>query len=154
MRQLEWKEYLNIPVANDEDLRRVESQIGIKFPTEYKQLLKLAQGKIPIPNILGCGDVSEVLFGPIFHVLLEVDPMYSLERVKKHWDEYYPNLLPVASSAGSGCFFAYDFQRKKEETPIVFIDAEADPEDEDEEGVIFVAHSLTELLDNLKEDEE
>jgi hypothetical protein len=152
MQQVEWEEYLNIPVASDEDIQQIEDKIGIVFPEEFRQLLKLAQGKTPIPDAIESEEVNEVGFGPVFHVLPDVKPAYSLERVKKHWDEYYPGLLPIASSAGSGCFFAYDFRQEGSNPPIVFVNAEANPEDEEEnEGILFVAHNLTELLSSLKD---
>jgi hypothetical protein len=151
MRKVDWEEYLNIPTASDDDIQRIEKQIGIEFPEEFKHLLKTAQGKAPIPETVQSGEVKKVVFGPIFHVLEGVKPTYSLERVKKHWDDYYPGLLPIASSGGSGCFFAYDFRKKQENPSIVFVDAEADPEDEDDEGILFVANNLEELLSNLKE---
>jgi hypothetical protein len=155
MSLISWEEYLNIPAATDEDIQRVEAQINIKFPEEFKETLKLAQGKTPIPNIIESEEVCEVPFGPILHVLMKVNPpsyaAYSIESVKEHWDEYYPDFLPIADS-GDGCFFAYDFSKDKENPPVVFVNAEVDPEDdENDERLLFVANSLTELLSNLKD---
>jgi hypothetical protein len=109
MNGLEWEEYLNLPVASDQDIQRVENLFNIAFPEEFKQLLKSVQGKAPFPEIVESEEVCEVPFGPIFHVLSEVKPSYSVEQVKRRWDQYYPNLLPIADS-GDGCIFAYDLR--------------------------------------------
>jgi SMI1 / KNR4 family (SUKH-1) len=148
---VEWEEYLNIPPASDKDIQRIESLFSIVFPEEFKQILKSVQGKAPFPEIIESEEVCEVPFGPIFHVLSEVKPSYSIEHVKNRWNQYYPNLLPIADS-GDGCFFAYDLSEDKEKPPVIFVNAEADPEDEDSEGILFVAHNLTELLSNLKDE--
>jgi cell wall assembly regulator SMI1 len=151
MQRIKWKEYLEIPVANDEDIRQIESQLGIPFPKEFKQILKLAQGKTSIPSLIESEEVCQVVFGSIFHVLPEVSPSYSIKSMKDTWDEYYPYLLPIADS-GDGCFFAYDLRKGIENPPVIFVNAEADPEDEDQsENLLFVASSLTELLSNLRD---
>jgi cell wall assembly regulator SMI1 len=151
--QVEWAEYLNISVASDEDIQRIENQLGIQFPEEFRQILKLAQGKTSIPSLIESEEVCKVVFGSIFHVLPEVKSSYSIKSMKDTWDEYYPYLLPIADS-GDGCFFAYDLRKGIENPPVVFINAEADPEDEDQsENLLFVASSLTELLSNLKDNE-
>jgi hypothetical protein len=150
MKKIEWKEYLNIPVATDEDIHQIENQLGIRFPEEFKLILKLAQGKTSIPSLIESEEVCKVVFGSIFHVLPEVSPSYSIKSMKDTWDEYYPYLLPIADS-GDGCFFAYDLRKGIENPPVIFINAEADPEDEDQsENLLFVASSLTELLSNLQ----
>jgi SMI1 / KNR4 family (SUKH-1) len=151
MQSIKWEEYLNIPVATDEDIQQMERQLKIKFPEEYKQLLKLAQGKFPSPRFIESEEVCQVPFGSIFHVLEDVKPAFSIKYMKDIWDEYYPYLLPIAD-AGSACFFAYDLRKGAENPPIVFINAEADPEDEDQsENILFVASSLNELLSNLRD---
>jgi hypothetical protein len=43
-------------------------------------------------------------------------------------------------------------RKKTKNPPVVFINADADPEDE-RENILFVASSLTELLSNLKDDD-
>jgi SMI1 / KNR4 family (SUKH-1) len=149
MQSPEWREYLNIPTASDEDIRQMESQLGIPFPEEFKQVLKLAQGKASIPSLIESEEVCKVVFGSIFHVLPEVRPSYSIKSMKDIWDEYYPYLLPIADSGG-GCFFAYDLRKGIENPPVVFINAEGDPDDENE-SIFFVASSLTGLLSSLKD---
>lgn len=150
MNEVEWEEYLNIPVASDEDIQRIESLFGMVFPEEFKQVLKSFQGKAPFPEIIESEEVCEVPFGPIFHVLSEIKPSYSVEHVKRRWDRYYPNLLPIADS-GDGCFFAYDLSQDEKNPPVIFVNAEANPEDGDDEGILFVSNNLTELLSNLKD---
>jgi hypothetical protein len=146
-----WEEYLDIPAATNEDIQRVEMQTKLRFPEEFKEVLSSAQGKIPVPNSIESEDVCKVIFGPILHVLPEEKPSYSVKEMKEFWNKYYPNLLPIADS-GDGCIFAYDFSNEGENPPVVFVNAEADPEDDEEgEGILFVAHSLTELLSNLKD---
>jgi SMI1 / KNR4 family (SUKH-1) len=103
MQRIEWEEYLEIPVATDEDIQRIEHQLGVPFPEEFKQVLKLAQGKSSIPEVIESEELSEVTFGAIFHVLPEVEPAYSIIRKKEIWDKYIPNLLPIADS-GDGYF--------------------------------------------------
>ncbi len=151
MRSIDWKEYLNIPGASDEDIQRVENQLNISFPEEFKQLLRLYQGKIPIPGCIESEEVCKVMFGPIFHVVSDEESLYSIQHQTEFWHQYYPNLLPIADS-GDGCIFAYDFSQGVENPPIIFVNAEVDPEDDEEdEGILFVARNLTELLANLKE---
>jgi cell wall assembly regulator SMI1 len=150
MSNIVWEEYLDIPLAKDEEIQKAEQQFGVAFPEEFKQILKSSQGKTPVPNIIESEEVCKVTFGPILHVLSGEEPAYSISRAKEIWGRYYPNLLPIANS-GDGCIFAYDFSKDKENPPVVFVNSEADPEDdEDDERLLFVAHSLTELLSNLE----
>jgi SMI1-KNR4 cell-wall len=149
MKKIEWKECLKIPVATDEDIHQMENQLKILFPEEFKQILKLAQGKSPIPKLVELGENHTALFRAIFHVLPEECSGYSIKRTKETWDEYFPCLLPIAD-AGDSCFFAYDLRQESENPPVVFINSDADPDDENE-SIIFVASSLTELLSNLKD---
>jgi SMI1 / KNR4 family (SUKH-1) len=151
MKSIDWEEYLNIPGASDEDIQRVENQLNISFPEEFKQVLRLYQGKIPIPNGIESEEVCQVIFGPIFHVVSDKESPYSIQHQTEFWHRYYPNLLPIADS-GDGCIFAYDFSQGVENPPVIFVNAEVDPEDDEEdEGILFVARNLTELLANLKE---
>jgi hypothetical protein len=149
MKKIEWKECLKIPVATDEDIHQMESQLEILFPEEFKQILKSAQGKSPIPRLVELGENRTALFRIIFHILPEGWSGYSIKYTKEIWDEYFPYLLPIAD-AGDSCFFAYDLRQESENPPVVFINADADPDDENE-SIIFVASSLTGLLSSLKD---
>lgn len=148
MKSVEWEEYLNIPVASDEDIKQIEHQLGLSFPEEFKQVLKIAQGKTPVLEIIDSEELCEVPFGPVFHVLPEIKPLYSIKDMKEFWDKNLPGFLPIAE-AGDGCIFAYDLRKGAENPPVIFINADVSPDDDD--SILFVANSLTELLSNLKE---
>lgn len=147
-----WEEYVDPPFsdASTGDLNDLESFLGVSFPQEYKNFVVSNQGKYPSKETVVSGELSSSSFGPVFHVLDECTKEQELYSVRKKWEKWkdvYEGLIPIADSAGSGCFFAYDYRNCEENPPVVFVDVEEDPDDED--SVLFVADSLSEVIASL-----
>lgn len=149
-----WEEYVDPPIgsATKNDIEHIEKKLGFHLPTDYKNLIVDNQGLIPSKEMIESRELSAVPFGPLFHISISCTDdqlLYSaLEKLDK-WKEYYTNLLPIADSAGSGNFFAYNYNIDKLNPPIVFVNIEEEPGTP--ESYLYVAASMSEILDNLTE---
>lgn len=148
-----WEEYVQPPLgeANIKDIENLESTLGVKFPQDYVELILHNQGKYPSKETVVSGELSSSTFGPLFHILRDSSAeqqLYGLIDKWEKWSDIYENIIPIADSAGTGCFFAYDYRETNDHPPIVFIDVEEDPDDDD--GILFVADSLTDLIAALQ----
>ena len=146
MSAIAWEPYLGLPPATEAQVAQAEQQLGVKFPGDFREALKQHQGQLPVPRRIESARLAPVGFGPILHV--EEQPAHALLQVAKVWRDFYPDIVPIAASGGGSCF-AYDFGADEENPPIVFVDHEADPEEEG--GLIPVAGSFSELLGRLKD---
>ncbi|SHO59171.1 SMI1/KNR4 family protein [Vibrio quintilis] len=147
-----WEEYIDPSVgdATQQDLLYLESALKVSLPEDYKNLILDHQGKMPTPETIESGKLASSVFGPLFHVMkdaTEAQELYSVIKKWEKWSDVYENIIPIAGTGGSGCFFAYDYRNCTENPPVVFVDVEEDPDDED--AILFVTDSLSELIDSL-----
>ena len=147
-----WESYIfpSLGNASGEQIDFIESLIGVKLPEDYRRFIVDNQGKYPSKETVVSGELSSSTFGPIFHIVNEStieQKLYSVIENWKKWSEVYGRVLPIADSTGIGCFFAYDYREADSDPSIIFIDIEEDPSDED--AILFVSKSLTELIDCL-----
>jgi hypothetical protein len=150
---IKWVKYLatELNVLTYPNLERFENSVKFKLPEEYKKILLSYQGMVPDPHTLETESLAKVSFGPIYHIQEEVtDEALScqLQDTLQIWQELYPELLPIADSFGTGNFFAYDYRKKIENPPVVFVAHDYDPEDPD--AITYVAGTLIDLLGMLK----
>ena len=150
---VKWENYVvpALDMATTKDVAAMEGLLGIKFPEDYKALILENQGKCPDKEMVESDEINPVPFGPLFHIQTECDKSHELYGVAKRWEKWnkiYEKKVPIADSAGSGAFFAYDYNVSADNPPIVFIDTGLAPDDED--AVLLVASSINELVSNLK----
>lgn len=147
-----WRDYIHPPIGNahQRDLQAIEQRIGVTFPQDYKDCVANHQGKSPDKETLESGDLAASPFGPLYHLLPNCEgdlKSYGVLNAWQKWSGIYSGLVPIADCAGSGCFYAFDFRANPEQPTIVFVDVEEDPEDED--AILFVAHSFTDMINAL-----
>lgn len=147
-----WENYVYplLREATLNDVEKLESIIGVNFPKDYKDLVVQNQGKRPNRETVVSGELSSATFGPLLHVLddcSQEQSLYSVIKKWKKWRDIYLHIVPIADSAGTGCFFAYDYSNHKENPPVVFVDVETDPDDDD--AILFVADSLSDVVSAL-----
>lgn len=147
-----WENYVvpALDIANKEQIDFIEHMIGAKLPEDYRRFIADNQGKYPSKETVVSGELSSSTFGPIFHIVKDCTSRQQLYSVIVKWDkwfEVYGRVLPIADSAGTGCFFAYDYRDVDSDPSIIFIDVEEDPSDED--TILYVSKNLTELIECL-----
>lgn len=142
-----WEDYV-IPKPKEisnHDIGHFELLIKFSFPDDYKSLIIREQGKNPVKYMFSSEKLTRVPFGPLYHLNIESDSKNSSYGVYSNWDkwkEYYgANVIPIAD-AGGACFFAYVDSDDLSSPSIFFVDVE-------EEELLFVAKSITELIKNL-----
>ena len=149
---ISWEEYVDPPLgeARIADVSHLEAILGVKLPQDYKGLVRRNQGKYPSKETVVCGELSSTPFGPLFHIMKKCTDeqlLYSVLNKWEKWAKIYEGIVPIADSAGTGCFFAYDYRKSKDNPPVVFVDVEEDPDDDD--AILYVANSLTEVIEAL-----
>ncbi len=147
-----WEEYVEPPLgsATKNDIYNIEQKLGLQLPSDYKSLIIDKQGTIPSKEMIESQSLNSVPFGPLFHIsedCTDEQLLYSaLEKFDK-WKEFYTNIFPIADSAGTGCFFAYNYNIDKENPSIIFVNVEEEPDTPD--SFIYVAANIKELISSL-----
>ncbi len=149
---MKWKHYVKPATgpASQDDIERVESVLGVKLPDGFVRVARQHQGQTPELEIIESDELNPVPFGPLLHFLAnptKEQAVYGMLQRREKWIGWYPNLIPIASSGGGASVFAYDYRRDRENPPVVFINSDVPPDDED--AVLFVANSFDELIGNL-----
>lgn len=147
MPDIAWEDYLGLPPATVVQVEKVERQLGIRFPEDFRRVLIAHQGQNPVPASLSTERLHPVNLGPVYHVLDTPNDFatYAILNAANTWRPHYPGVVPVIDSGGGNCV-AYDFTTK--EPTLVFIHHEADPSDP--EALIPVARSFADLLNQLR----
>jgi cell wall assembly regulator SMI1 len=149
---VKWLDYIDPPIkeATLIDVTNLEAQLEVSLPQDYKDLILTNQGKCPDKEIIESSELSPVPFGPLLHIIEDCSKEQSLYGVLRKWNKWkdiYQKKIPIADCANSGCFFAYDFNAGSEDPPIVFVNVEEEPGDED--AILFVAKNISDLIDSL-----
>ncbi|MCX7568687.1 SMI1/KNR4 family protein [Tumebacillus sp. DT12] len=150
-----------------EEIRKVEQELGVGFPTDYVECVLVNDGGRPRPNEVQLPSGHEVVFG----VLLSFaeDDSNSLIESYRILEERLPTgVVPFADDPSGNCF-CFDFSQDKDNPSIVFWYHEYALAREDyeyeglgdsgksyeevlrEEAIRPVCGSFTELLSMLKE---
>lgn len=152
MRDLEFADYG--PGATREEIARLESELGVKFPLDYVEfVLKYAGSSNPTKSDFPVPEVGEAGFG----VLLEIEPheqdgtnyyedIRTIIRELDHDDILPKRVVPVVFGAG-GESVCIDFREL--EPKIVFLWPSFMYGKE--EKTIPLSNSFTEFLDKLHE---
>jgi cell wall assembly regulator SMI1 len=142
-----WVNQHSKPFLTEKEIDRVEIALGIRFPTDYKEIIQKYNGAIVRPSIIEFGSEEEM-----FKYLLNLLPSdsFDLLRITKrfHKEGRLPEkVIPIASDPG-GNYFCYDFRISESHPPIVFYDHEFEW---DNDNLTYVRPNLTELLNDLRD---
>jgi len=155
---MKWLYTKNLKDVNS--IQRVESQLGVKFPLDYINIVKEHNSSTPSPNTIDTSRQRGKAFGELLDFNLDAE-----QNIISLYDEIKNKIpkkvYPITMDPG-GNFLCYDF-RQGENNPIVvrwdheqkFIieDKEIIIEDRERESeyyhLDFVANSFTEVLTEL-----
>ncbi|MDR2231329.1 MAG: SMI1/KNR4 family protein [Flavobacteriaceae bacterium] len=155
---MKWLYTKNLKDVNS--IQRVESQLGVKFPLDYINIVKEHNASTPSPNTIDTSRQRGKAFGELLDFNLDAE-----ENIISLYDEIKNKIpkkvYPITMDPG-GNFLCYDF-RQGENNPIIvrwdheqkFIieDKEIIIEDHERESeyyhLDFVANSFTEVLTEL-----
>lgn len=154
---IDWQPYLweRPRPARPEDIDRVEAELGVRFPEDYRAVLLAHQGEVPRPELFdfeeNCRTTTTVM-GPLFHVLEGADTTAAsyniVESYRLRQDSLPPGIVPFSEDPG-GNPIAFDFRRSAEAPTVVFVNHEAVGE---AEYIWPVAGSFTEFLGLMHEE--
>ena len=140
-----WEDYVTPKPKdiNSDDIEHVESMLGVSFPTDYKALIVKEQGRLPLPETISSSELFCSTFGPLYHLDISLNDTNGIIYKWDRWKDYYgQKVIPIAGTGGGACFFAYVYSDDLLLPSIFFVDVE-------DEELLFVARSITELIQNL-----
>ncbi|MEO0470160.1 MAG: SMI1/KNR4 family protein [Bacteroidota bacterium] len=124
----------------------------IQFPSEYLEVVRKHQGKIPEPNLFTYFDKDskgESCLSTLFHFTNHPYKDVTAYSVWENTDNLYQftglKLIPFSEDPG-GFPIAFDFRTKSANAPIVMINMEADSA---EEAINSIAESFQHFWENL-----
>lgn len=147
----EWKNYIweDTKSASDEDIKRAEEELRVKFPDDYKNIVKKNQGMTPDPNALKVGKKRTTVFNMLMH--FSDDPEFRTDNILYNNNllkDFLPEKVVVFADTPGGDFFAFDYRKNSDFPLIVFVSHEESPEN----AIIPMAHSFSELLELLSDE--
>lgn len=147
---VEW-DFAESPVSEDQ-IHKIESKLGIKFPTDYIECVKKNGGGTPTPEVFDAGKRKEAVFGYLysFH---EDSNSYIMNAYNRYRDgRMAKGLIPFADDA-FGNEICFDFRKNQHNPTICFWDHEIAFENSGK-AVFYICDSFTELINSLREYEE
>lgn len=137
-----WK-YVQRGIRLDE-VRKVEEEIGVRFPADYVKCVLENDGGHPQPNEVKLPSGHEVVFGVLLSFAEdEVDSLIESYRIL---EERLPTgVVPFADDPGGNCF-CFDFSQDRDNPSIVFWYHEYALTREDYEGLGDLGKSYEEVL--------
>jgi hypothetical protein len=141
------------PAVDRSAVTEIEHGLGVRFPEDYVQCVLIKGGGRPWPNGVRVGD-GETVFNTLFnfnmpHAWQAVTPGRLIDRYASLTSQKLlpPKTYPFANDPG-GNYFAFDYHQSATAPAIVFLDHESQDADGHFE-TSFVAHSFTEMLDQM-----
>ena len=138
------------PEADDQTIDQLEHQVGVRFPPDFRQVMKLCHGGTPEercefdyqhPQL---GTVGSGI-GAMLRLPLEEEDLESIVGTIAMLDDQLPDgLIPFATDGG-GDFMCLDYRHDSNQPPVVYWAHE-----EDKDASVFpLADSFSEFLDML-----
>lgn len=146
---LNWVDYLHEAPAGDRAVEQLESELGVRFPEDFRHTLVQRQGMYPEPGMLQASFRTAKRFGPLLLAQAHEGrhAPYTIASVARALHEDHPKaIIPFAMSGNA--WFAYDFGADRERPPIVFINP--DEPGDSPRARVTVAQDLTALLEQLR----
>lgn len=135
-----------------DDIRRIESQIGMRLPSEYAAFLLKHNGGCPIPNAYPIEGLENNPFG-VIQVFFGIDD--PVESCNLDWTyevvsgRIPPNLLPIACDDGGDLICLSLFG--EDAGAVLFWDQHTEPSTPSYDNVYKIADSFAEFLDGIRE---
>lgn len=149
----QWEEYWNAGPATDASLSHAERLLGVVFPSDFVDLMREHQGKVPTPRMLRIFDDGPLVkFGPVMHVNPERGSGYIPATVQRFRRGGYPEGLVPFADAGSQTHFALDYRLDPRMPVVVYVIPEFGYDDPD--AFVVVASGVTDLLARLQPDDQ
>jgi cell wall assembly regulator SMI1 len=166
MNEVKWK-YLERPVS-EQEIRKVEEELNVTFPADYKQCVQVNHGASPEQFVLDVEGIERA-----FGSLLMVNTPESASDIVRTYESYKDTLpkdiIPFADDPG-GNLVCFDYKDHKGNPIIVFWEheeacekeilmeeenlTEEEAEQVARENIFYVADTFTELLQKLRKYEE
>lgn len=144
-RDLQWKR-AGAPL-DEEDLRRLELELGVVFPSSYRECAKIFHGATPTPRDFELTDQRHGRMGSCFSLLLEVAEGGD-ETVRQclewHAEDLLVGLIPFGADPG-GDLMCFDYRSVIKEPPVIYWHHERVGLD----SVSFLADSFDGFIDLL-----
>lgn len=147
---IEWDDYEN-PVQYKE-IHKVEEALGIKFPKDFVECVKLHHGGHP--KIYGFDFISTFdskKMGSCLGELLSFSKDETNKLLKSYRNLTIHNTLPKKvvpfARDGGGDYMCFDFRENPENPPVVYWEHEAFPP---EKAISYLAPTFTDFLKMLK----
>jgi hypothetical protein len=147
LNQIEW-DTSDFFEVSDEEIKKVEKQIGIKFPLDYIATIKKYNGCSPLQDIVRREDFREA-FGYLLSIGNENESIDLLKTYSNVKDRLMKNIVPFADDPG-GNLYCFDYRSYDDQPSIVFWDHEEAYENP-EKAVTFVCNNFTDLIESLTE---
>ena len=151
MNDIKWNGYLWADKkASQSSVESFERAHSINYPQDYKSVVKLHQGQVPVPSEIKVRDgiTAETC---LMHFEKEdiKNRSYSVEwNFNNLVEDVGGGVIPFAEALG-GSVFAFDFRKSKENPTIIFINSDFEGED----AIIPVVNNFTEFMSRLYEPE-
>ncbi|WP_047155528.1 SMI1/KNR4 family protein [Aneurinibacillus tyrosinisolvens] len=146
---VEWYKRKSHVDATEEEIKAVEDQWGVTFPSDYREVAKEYHGCTPLrKKALNIGEREEA-----FKFLLSFSEnsksLYILDVYNNIKDRLVDNVYPFANDPFGNCY-CFDYRQSNTQPTIVFWDHEEAYENP-EEGLSYLCNSFAELLNHLEE---
>lgn len=144
---LKWQDSRS-PV-NDEEIRQIESRLGVKFPKDFVECVKKYHGGFPRVSDFSYVDKrlrrSASCFGELFS--FDLQDRINIVSDNELPPEGYPKGLIMFGQDGGGGYLCFDYRTTKTSPKVVFWISDAPSAEE----VIPLADTFTDFLEMLYE---
>jgi len=155
---IEWQSYLweQSRPASSSDIERVERELEVHFPDDYRPIAMEHQGEAPKQSLfdfLENGQQTTSVMGVLFHFLEDKSEAgyYSYNLLENYRNRQHllpPQVIPFGEDP-SGNSIAFDFRQASQKPTIVFVNHEAV---EEANWVSEIAENFRAFLNLLYED--
>ncbi|ELR20122.1 SMI1 / KNR4 family protein [Acanthamoeba castellanii str. Neff] len=167
-RVITWQNYLweEPKVASASDIQAAETKLNVTFPADYKAVVTEHQGQTATPAIFKFFSADSEAYdatslSTLFHFVPEDADRAQYHVVAMHdllKDRLPEGVIPIGDDPGGG-YVAFDYRvvGKVEGATgpyVVFLDHEAEEDDEGKMKTIFLADSFTGFLGQLRTEDE
>ena len=144
---ISWRPYVwkTARPATPQEMAKLEEELGVSLPADYKNLAITHQGMAPTPCVLDIGRGNTVVCELLTISFDEEHWGSSMLEAYKDTQHYLPQGIYPFAATGAGDFICFDYRRSPDAPSVVFYFTEA----EGEEAIYPVANSFTEYLSKL-----
>lgn len=126
----------------------VERYLGIKFPQDYKECVKLFNDGYPEPDVFNVDEDNDIVFSCLLSFTNEEANILEVNDIASG---YLPEgIFPFAEDQ-FGNLICFDYRQDKESPIIIFYDHETENE---ENKFLRICDTFPELIEGLHEDDE